>query len=67
MRLFPLTAYLLGLVGPSSVRIGDSRGGLMAALVFYTFIRSAIALDVLICLPVAIVATAFKRVRGLRR
>ena len=67
MRLFPLTAYLFRLVGPSSLKIGDSRGGLMVALVFYTFIRSAIVLDVLICLPVAVAATAFKRVRGLRR
>jgi hypothetical protein len=61
MRPFPLTAYLLGTVGPSSIKFQDGRGGLMSALIFYTFIRAALMLDFFLCLPVAIIVAIFKR------
>lgn len=61
MRPFPLTAYLLGMVGPSSIKFRDGRGGLMSALIFYTFIRAALILDFFLCLPVAILVALFKR------
>lgn len=66
MKLFPMTAYLLRMVGPSSIKLQDGRGGLISALIFYTFIRAALILDFFLCLPAAILVATFKR-RNLSR
>jgi hypothetical protein len=66
MKPFPLTAYLFGMVGPSSFKFRDGRGGLGAAMVVYWFLQSAAIIDFCIFMPIAIMQAAFKKVASLR-
>jgi hypothetical protein len=59
VKLFPASSCLLGMIGPSSIRMEDGRGGLVAGLFFYYLIQPAILLDCLL-LPVAFFSLIFK-------
>jgi hypothetical protein len=55
------------MIGPSSLRTHDGRGGLTHALLAYTLMHTFLLIDFLVCLPIWSITTIFKRTFWLKR